>query len=83
MGTFGDFGSLGLVATWGLAPFGGPCLVDGVRAQEVLTVGTWTHSAIPLREKILTCTCSTFSRTDGFLRCQAPNRDEILSPLRP
>ena len=45
MGTFGDFGNLGFVSTWVLARFFGPCLVDGVRAEEVLRVGTWTPSA--------------------------------------
>ena len=53
MGTFGDFGNLGFVATWALARFCGPCLVDGVRAEEVLRVGTWTPSAIPPGEGIL------------------------------
>ena len=54
MGTFGDFGNLGFVATWGLARFCGPCPVDGVRDEEVLRVGTWTPSAIPPGEEILT-----------------------------
>ena len=54
MGTFGDFGDLGFVATCGLARFRGPCLVDEVRAKEVLRVGTWTPSAIPPGEEILT-----------------------------
>ena len=54
MGTFGDFGDLGFVATWGLARFCGPCPVDWVRAEEVLRVGTWTPSAISPREEILT-----------------------------
>ena len=54
MGTFGDFRNLGFVATWGLARFCGPCPVDGVRAEEVLRVGTWTPSAIPPGEEILT-----------------------------
>ena len=54
MGTFGDFGNLEFVATWGLARFCGPCPVDGVRAEEVLRVGTWTPSAIPPGEEILT-----------------------------
>ena len=53
MGTFGDFGNLGFVATWGLARSCGPCPVDGVRAEEVLRVGTWTPSAIPPGEEIL------------------------------
>ena len=53
MGTFRDFGNLGLVATRGLARFCGPCPVDGVRAEEVLRVGTWTYSAIPPGEEIL------------------------------
>ena len=53
MGTFGDFGNLGFVATWGLARFCGPCLVDGVRAEEVLRVVTWTPSDIPPGEEIL------------------------------
>ena len=53
METFGDFGNLGFVATWGLARFCGPCPVDGVRAEEVLRVGTWTPSAIPPGEEIL------------------------------
>ena len=54
MGTFGDFGDLGLVATWGLVRFCGPCPVDGVRAEEALRVATWTPSAIPPGEEILT-----------------------------
>ena len=53
MGTFGDFGNLRLVATWGLARFCGPCPVDGVRAEEVLRVGTWTPPAIAPGEEIL------------------------------
>ena len=53
METFGDFGNLGCVATWGFAHFCGPCPVDGVRAEEVLRVGTWTPSAIPPGEVIL------------------------------
>ena len=53
MGTFGDFGNLGFVATCGLARFCGPCPVDGVRAEEVLRVGTRTPSAIPPGEEIL------------------------------
>ena len=47
MGTFGDFGNLGFVATCGLARVCIPCPVDGVMAEEVLGVGTWTPSAIP------------------------------------
>ena len=54
MGTFGDFGDLESIATWGLARFRGPCPVDGVRAQEVLRVGTSKPSAIPPGEEILT-----------------------------
>ena len=54
MGTFGDFGDLGFVATWGLARFSGPCLDNEVRAEEVLRVGTWTPSAIPPGGEILT-----------------------------
>ena len=54
MGTYGDFGDSELVATWGLAHFCGPCPVDGVRAEEVLRVGTWTPSAIAPGEEILT-----------------------------
>ena len=46
MGTFGDFRNLGLVTTWGLGRFCGPCPVDGVRAEDVLGVGTWTTLAI-------------------------------------
>ena len=80
MGTFGDLGDLKLVATWGFAPFCGPCPVDGVRAQEVARVGNWTPSAIPLGEEVLSRIRSTISRTDRFLRCEAPNRDETLSP---
>ena len=53
MGTFGDFGNLGFVATLGLARFCGPCPVDGVRAKEVLRVWTWIPSAIPPGEEIL------------------------------
>ena len=53
MGTFGDFGNLGFVATLGLARFCGPCPVDEVRAGEVVRVGTWTPSAIPPGEEIL------------------------------
>ena len=49
MGPFGDFGNLRFVATWGLARFCGPCPVNGVRAEEVPRVGTWTHSATPPR----------------------------------
>ena len=54
MGTFRDFGNLGFVATWGLVSFCGPCPVNGVRAEEVLRVWTWTPSAIPPGEEILT-----------------------------
>ena len=54
MGTFGDFRDLRFVATWGLTRFCGPYPVDGVRAEEVLRVGTWTASAIPPWEEILT-----------------------------
>ena len=54
MGTFGDFGNLGFVATRGLARFCRPCPVDGVRAEKVLRVGTWTPSDIPPGEEILT-----------------------------
>ena len=54
MGTFGDFGDLELVATWGLARSCGPCPVDGVRAGEVPREGTLTPSAIPPGEEILT-----------------------------
>ena len=68
---------------WGLARFSGPCPVDGVRAEEVLRVGTWTPSAIPAGEEILIRIWSTISRTDRFLRYQAPNRDEKFSPLLP
>ena len=57
MGTSGDFGDFRFVATWGLVRFCGPCLVDGVRAEEILRdtlrVGTWTPSAIPPGEEIL------------------------------
>ena len=53
MGTFGDFGDLGLVATWPLACFCGPCPVNGVRAKEVLRVETWASSAIPPGEEIV------------------------------
>ena len=53
MGTFGHFGDLDLVATWGLACFCGRCPVDGVRAEKVLRVGTPTPSAIPPGEQIL------------------------------
>ena len=83
MGTFGDFGNLGFVATWGLARFCGPCPVDGVRAEEVLRVGTWTPSAVPPGEEILICIWSMMSWTDRFPRCQTPNRDEKVSPLLP
>ena len=65
MGTFGDFGNLGFVATWGLARFCGPCPVDGVRAEEVLRVRTWTPSAIPPGEEILTWIWSTMSFRDA------------------
>ena len=54
METFGDFGNLGSVAPWGFTRFCGPCPVYGVRAEEGLRVGTWTPSAIPPREEILT-----------------------------
>ena len=83
MGTFGDFGNLGFVATCGLARFCGPCPVDGVRAEGVLRVGTWTPSAIPPGEEILTCIWSMMSWTDRFPRCQTRNRDETFSPLLP
>ena len=83
MGAFEDFGDLGLVATWGLARFCGPCPVDGVRAEEVLRVGTWTPSAIPPGEEILIGILSTTSRTDRLPRCQAPSRDEKFLPLLP
>ena len=59
MGTFGDFGDLGLVATSGLARYCGPSPVDGVRAEEVLRVGTWTASAISSGEGILISIWST------------------------
>ena len=81
MGTFRHFRDLELVATWGLARFCGPCPVDGVRAEEVLRVGTWTPSAIPPWEEILTWIWATISRSDRFPQCQAPNRDENFSPL--
>ena len=81
MGTFGNFGELEFVVTWGLARFCGPCSVDGVRAEEVLRLGTWTPSAIPPREKILTWIWSTMSQTDCFRQCQTPNRDKTFSPL--
>ena len=83
MGTFGDFGNLGFVATWGLACFCGPCPVDGVRAEEVLRVGTCTPSPIPPGEEILILIWSTMSWTDRFPRCQTPNSDETFSPLLP
>ena len=83
MGTFGDFEDFGFGATWGFACFCGPCPVDGVRDKEVLRVGTWTPSAIPLGEEILTWIWSTMSWTDRFPRCQTPNRDETFSPLLP
>ena len=83
MGTFGDFRDLEVVATWGLACFCGPCPVDGVRGEEVLRVGTWTPSAIPPGEEILTSIRSTISRTDRSPRCQAPNRDKKILPLLP
>ena len=54
MGTFRDFGDLGFVATWGVARFCGPCRFDRVRAEEVMRVGTWTASAIPPGQEILT-----------------------------
>ena len=80
MGTFPDFGDLELVATSGLASFCGPSPVDGVSVEEVLTVATWTPSAIPPGEEILTWIWSTMSRTDRFPRCQTPN---TFSPLLP
>ena len=83
MGTFGDFGNLGFVATLGFARYCGPCPVDGVRAEEVVRVGTWTPSAIPPREEISIWIRSTMSRSDRFPRCQTPNRDENFSPLPP
>ena len=64
MGTCGDLGDLGLVATWGLARFCGPCPVDGVRAEEVLRVGTWTPSAIPPVEGSLISIWSSILRTE-------------------
>ena len=36
MGTFGDFGDLGFVATWGMARSCGPCPDEGIRAEKVL-----------------------------------------------
>ena len=66
MGTFGDFGDLRLVATWGLGRFCGPCPLDGVRAEEVLRVGTRTPSAVPPVGEILISIWSTISRTDRF-----------------
>ena len=83
MGTFEAFEDSGFVATWGLARFCGPCSVDGVGVEEVLRVGTWTPSAIPPGEEILTWIWSTMSRTDRFPRCQTPNRDERFLPLLP
>ena len=83
MGRFGDFRDLELVATRGLGHFSDPCPVDGVRAQEVLRVGTWTPSAIPAGEEILTWIGSTILRTDSFQRCQTPKREERFSPLLP
>ena len=53
MGTSRDFGYSGLLATWGLALFCGPCPVDGVGAEEVMRVGTWTLSDIPPGEEFL------------------------------
>ena len=52
MGSFWDFGDLGLVTNWALAPFCGHWPVDGVRAEVVLRVATWTPSAIPPGEEI-------------------------------
>ena len=83
MGPFGNFGDLELVATWGLARFCGPCPVDGVRAEEVLRMGTWRPSAIPPGEESLTWNWFTISRTDRFPLCQTPKRDEKFSPLLP
>ena len=83
MGTFRDFGDLEFVANWGLARFCGPCPVDWVRAEELLRVGTWTPSAIPPGEEILTWIWYTIFRTDRLARCQTPNRDETFSPLLP
>ena len=54
MGTFRDFRDLRFVVSPGLARFWGPCLVHGVRAEEVLIAGTCTSSAIPHEEEILT-----------------------------
>ena len=45
MGTIGGFGDFGVVTTWGLAPFCGPCPADGVRTKEILMMRTWTTSA--------------------------------------
>ena len=82
-GNIREFGQLEFVATWGLARFCGPCPADGVRAKGVLRVGTWTPSAIPPGEEILTWIWSTILRTDRFPRCQTPNRGETFSPLLP
>ena len=83
MGTSNDFGDLEFVAIWCLPRFCGPCPVDGVRAEEVLRVGTWTPYDIPPGEEILTWIWSTMSRTDRFPRCQTPNREEKFWPLLP
>ena len=66
MGTFGDFGNLGFVATWGLARFCGPCPVHGVRAEEVLGVGTWTPSAIPPGEEVAVAWAATLLGTEDI-----------------
>ena len=83
MGTIEDFGDLGFVACSGLTHFCGPCLVDGVRAEEVLRVETWTPSAILPGEGIWVCIWSSISRTYRLLRCQAPNKDENFSHVLP